>query len=52
MNLAAAITYHAPEKILGWEWDRSVDWWSFGLVVYWTFTGQVRWRVLADTISG
>ncbi|KAI0762449.1 kinase-like domain-containing protein [Fomes fomentarius] len=40
MKVAAAITYHAPEKILGWEWDCSVDWWSFGLVVYWTFTGQ------------
>ena len=37
----ADITYHAPEKVLGWEYDRGVDWWSFGLVVYWICTGQV-----------
>ena len=36
--------YHAPELVLGWEYDYSVDWWSFGLVLYWIFTGKVSSR--------
>ncbi|KAI0369900.1 kinase-like protein [Pilatotrama ljubarskyi] len=31
--------YLAPELILGWEYDYAVDWWSFGLVVFWILTG-------------
>lgn len=36
------LEYQAPEMILGWEHDYAVDWWSFGLVLYWTLTGNVR----------
>ncbi|TFK86528.1 kinase-like protein [Polyporus arcularius HHB13444] len=32
------VKYLAPEQILGWEYDSVVDWWSFGLVVYWMLT--------------
>ncbi|KAI0757567.1 kinase-like domain-containing protein [Daedaleopsis nitida] len=32
--------YCAPEMVLGWEIDCAVDWWGFGLVVCWIFTGQ------------
>ncbi|KAI8983255.1 kinase-like domain-containing protein [Trametes punicea] len=30
--------YQAPELILGWEYDYAVDWWSFGLVLFWMMT--------------
>ncbi|CDO71755.1 hypothetical protein BN946_scf184920.g39 [Trametes cinnabarina] len=33
------IEYRAPELILGWEYDYAVDWWSFGLLLWWMFTG-------------
>ena len=36
------IIYHAPEQVLGWSYDSVVDWWSFGLVVYWMLTAAVR----------
>ncbi|KAI0325032.1 kinase-like protein [Cubamyces sp. BRFM 1775] len=31
--------YRAPELILGWEYDYAVDWWSFGLLIFWVMTG-------------
>ena len=36
------IIYHAPEQVLGWSYDSVVEWWSFGLVVYWMLTAAVR----------
>ncbi|KAI0717530.1 kinase-like domain-containing protein [Cerioporus squamosus] len=33
------VKYHAPEQLLGWEYDSVADWWSFGLVLYWVLTG-------------
>ncbi|GBE78629.1 predicted protein [Sparassis crispa] len=32
--------YHAPEVIMGWTHDRAVDWWAFGMLVYFMLTGQ------------
>ncbi|KAH9891226.1 kinase-like domain-containing protein [Cubamyces lactineus] len=32
--------YQAPELILGWEYDYAVDWWSFGLLMFWVMTGM------------
>ncbi|KAI9065571.1 kinase-like protein [Trametes sanguinea] len=31
--------YRAPELMLGWEYDYAVDWWSFGLLLWWMLTG-------------
>ncbi|KAI0761185.1 kinase-like domain-containing protein [Trametes elegans] len=31
--------FRAPELLLQWEYDYAVDWWSFGLVLFWTLTG-------------
>lgn len=38
--------YQAPEMVLEWEYDYAVDWWNFGLVLFWTLTGTVRWLSL------
>ncbi|KAI0638867.1 kinase-like domain-containing protein [Trametes polyzona] len=34
-----SLQYQAPEMILGWEYDYAVDWWSFGLVLFWVLMG-------------
>ena len=34
--------FHAPELVLGWDHDYVVDWWSFGLLLFWIFTRTVR----------
>ncbi|KAI0656764.1 kinase-like domain-containing protein [Cubamyces menziesii] len=31
--------YQAPELMMGWEYDYAVDWWSFGLLMFWVMTG-------------
>lgn len=36
--------FHAPELVLGWDHDYVVDWWSFGLLLFWIFT-----RTVCDT---
>ena len=33
--------YQAPELMMGWEYDYAVDWWSFGLLMFWVMTGTV-----------
>ena len=33
--------FHAPELVLGWDHDYGVDWWSFGLILFWIFTRSV-----------
>ena len=34
--------FHAPELVLGCDHDYVVDWWSFGLLLFWIFTRTVR----------
>ncbi|KAI0358828.1 kinase-like protein, partial [Trametes cingulata] len=41
--------YVAPELILGWEHDYAVDWWSFGLVLFWLSTGTHPFLNTNDT---
>lgn len=33
--------YHAPELVLGWDYEYSADWWSYGLLLCWISTGEV-----------
>ncbi|KAI0641109.1 kinase-like domain-containing protein [Trametes meyenii] len=45
---ASAREYKAPELMLGWEYDYAVDWWSFGLLLYWAMTGTHPFANSAD----
>ncbi|KAH9850553.1 kinase-like domain-containing protein [Lenzites betulinus] len=40
--------YQAPEMVLEWEYDYAVDWWSFGLVLFWTLTGTHPFTHVGD----
>ncbi|KAI0825344.1 kinase-like domain-containing protein [Trametes gibbosa] len=43
-----SLKYQAPEIVLGWEYDFAVDWWSFGLVLFWTLTGMHPFTDIRD----
>ncbi|KAI0668628.1 kinase-like domain-containing protein, partial [Trametes maxima] len=45
---SSAREYQAPELMLGWEYDYAVDWWGFGLLLYWTMTGTHPFVHLLD----
>ncbi|PIL30751.1 hypothetical protein GSI_06919 [Ganoderma sinense ZZ0214-1] len=42
--------FHAPELVLGWDHDYVVDWWSFGLLLFWIFTRTHPFVIDADNV--
>ncbi|TBU30797.1 kinase-like protein [Dichomitus squalens] len=42
--------FHAPELVLGWDHDYGVDWWSFGLLLFWILTRSHPFVVEADNM--
>eukprot|EP00455_Lapot_gusevi_P039094 TRINITY_DN4380_c0_g1_i5.p1 TRINITY_DN4380_c0_g1~~TRINITY_DN4380_c0_g1_i5.p1 ORF type:complete len:265 (-),score=41.34 TRINITY_DN4380_c0_g1_i5:3-797(-) len=45
MTVIGASGYKAPEMLKGDGYDYSVDWWSFGLLLYWLFTSHNPFQV-------
>ncbi|OCH88994.1 kinase-like protein [Obba rivulosa] len=43
--------YQAPELVLGWSQDSSVDWWSFGLTLGFLLTGMNPFEDEADGVG-
>jgi serine/threonine protein kinase len=41
-SFCGTIAYMAPEMIQGKRYGKSVDWWSFGVLIFDMLTGSVR----------
>ncbi|EMD41396.1 hypothetical protein CERSUDRAFT_69969 [Gelatoporia subvermispora B] len=51
-KLASGITaYQAPELVLGWSQDFSLDWWGFGLTLGFLLTGKNPFEDEADGLD-